>query len=86
MKNLVQKMPQEIVHKYPYSRNPEVILCMIENKKLSQADLSNLNTSEIDSQWNLILQSYTAVVYGLGEVCDPKQLKMLDGVSLYPWI
>jgi hypothetical protein len=48
--------------------------------------LEAINTSQIDKQWGLILQSYTAVVYGLGEVCEIQNLKMLNGVSLYPWI
>jgi hypothetical protein len=48
--------------------------------------LGSINTSDIDKQWGFILQSYAAVVYGLGEVCDIQNLKMLNGVSLYPWI
>lgn len=86
LKNLIQKMPDQILHQYPYSSNPEIILCMIENKKLNQSQLNNLNTSEIDVQWKLILQSYTSVAYGIGQVCPVSDLKMLTGISLLPWI
>lgn len=59
---------------------------MIENKKLNASQLNSLNTSEVDIQWRLILQSYTAAVYGLGQVCPINDLKMLTGISLSPWI
>lgn len=62
------------------------MLCMIENKKLNASQLNSLNTSEVDTQWRLILQSYTAAVYGLGQVCPINDLKMLTGISLSPWI
>lgn len=62
------------------------MLCMIENKKLDASQLNSLNTSEVDTQWRLILQSYTAVGYGLGQVCPITDLKMLMGISLCPWI
>lgn len=26
------------------------------------------------------------MIYGVGEICNLSQLKMLNGVSLYPWI
>lgn len=59
---------------------------MIENKKLDADQLSSLNTSEVDQQWSLIIQSYASVIYGIGEVCNPLDLKMQSGISLYPWI
>ena len=79
-------MPDTILHQYPYPTNPELILCLIQNKKIPAQSLGSLNISNIDSQWNLILQSYTAFVYGIGEICSINQLKMLNGVSLSPWI
>jgi hypothetical protein len=86
LKNLIQKMPMELLKRYPYPSNPELLLCLIENKKLDQGELSGLNTAQVDEQWGLILQSYTALVYGCGSLCDIRALKMLNGVSLYPWI
>lgn len=59
---------------------------MIENKKLDQGQLAALNTSEVDTQWELIIQSYAFVVYGMGSICDTRDLKMQSGISLYPWI
>lgn len=48
-------MPSEILHKYPYSANPEIILCMIENKKLDYSIVSGINTDKFDKQWKLII-------------------------------
>jgi hypothetical protein len=86
VKNLIQKMPLELLHQYPYPSNPELLLCLIENKKLEHSELSALNISQVDEQWSFILQSYTSFVYGLGSICDIRSLKMLNGVSLSPWI
>lgn len=86
LKNLIQKMPEPILFRYPYPVNPEILLCLIENKKIPGDMLGGLNLSGIDRQWALILESYTSFIYGVGQICDLGQLKMLNGVSLYPWI
>jgi hypothetical protein len=59
---------------------------LIENKKLRADELSSLGNTPMDGQWRMILQSYTALVYGVGSVSDPEQLKLMSGVSLYPWV
>lgn len=59
-------MPEQILHYYPYPTNQELLLCLIENKKLTPDQISMLPTNQIDIQWNLILQSYTSFVYGIG--------------------
>jgi hypothetical protein len=35
LKNLIQKMPNDILKRYPYPTHPELLLCLIENKRLS---------------------------------------------------
>lgn len=61
-------MPYNIFTKFPIPLHQELILCIIENKKLSVNELGCLNTSQVDNNWALILQSYSFVVYGIGEV------------------
>ncbi len=58
----------------------------MENKKILPADLVNLNTSNIDANWSMILQSYSFLVYGIGQVTEPKNLLKVTGVSMYPWL
>ena len=36
--------------------------------------------------WAMILQSYSYIVYGIGNVSEPKDLKLVTGVSLFPWL
>ena len=86
LKNLIQKLPDNILHKYPYPIHSELILALIENKRLSLNDIGQLNTSLVDGIWAQYLQSYKAVVYGEGTVTSPQNLKTITGVSLYPWL
>jgi hypothetical protein len=64
LKNLIQKLPDNILHKYPYPIHSELILALIENKRLSLNNIGQLNTSLVDGIWAQYLQSYKAVVYG----------------------
>lgn len=66
LKNLIQKLPDNIIHKHPYPMHSELILALIENKRLTQEALLNLNTSMVDPAWAQYLQSYKALVYGSG--------------------
>jgi hypothetical protein len=86
LKNLIQKLPDNILRKYPYPIHSELILALIENKRLSLNDIGQLNTSLVDGIWAQYLQSYKAVVYGEGTVTSPQNLKTITGVSLYPWL
>ena len=79
-------MPDQILHNYPYPTKPELVLCMIENKKLSPEALQFLDTSEFDQQWSSIVQSYTSVIYNTCEVSNPNSLNLIAGISFYPWI
>lgn len=51
LKNLIQKLPDDILHKYPYPLHSELILALIENKRLSLNQIAQLNTSLVDSIW-----------------------------------
>ncbi len=64
LKNLIQKLPDNILHKYPYPIHSELILALIENKRLSLNNIGQLNTSLVDGIWAQYLQSYKAIVYG----------------------
>lgn len=41
-------MPEQILHKYQYPIHPELILCLIENKKIHPNDLQKLGFNKID--------------------------------------
>lgn len=40
----------------------------------------------VDNIWAQYLQSYKFIVYGYGNITDPQGLKLVTGVSLYPWL
>lgn len=61
-------MPDNILHKFPLPTNPQLILALIENKRLQNNQLVNLDTREVDEIWAMILQSYSFIVYGVGNV------------------
>jgi len=42
--------------------------------------------SEVDENWSNILQSYSFIVYGVGQVTDSQNIKVVAGLSLYPWL
>lgn len=86
LKNLIQKLPDSILHKYPYPLHSELILALIENKRLALNDIGKLDTSLVDGIWVQYLQSYKSIVYGEGAVTNPQNLKSITGVSLYPWL
>ena len=86
LKNLIQKLPDDILHKYPYPFHSELILALIENKRLNPGQIAQINTSLVDNVWAQYLESYKALVYGVGSVTNPQYLKSITGVSLYPWL
>ena len=79
-------MPMEILMRYRYPTHPELLLCMIENQKIPPADLTSLDTSQVGSVWNPYLKSYCSLMFGVGELVHPKELKLIVGLSLYPWL
>jgi hypothetical protein len=88
LKNLMRQMPPEVLNGYPLPTNPGLLLCLIENKLIRPEQLASLNTSEVDSSWSPTLQSYLALVYGIGELAATETAvrSVPNGVSLYPWI
>ena len=36
--------------------------------------------------WSPYLKSYGALVYGVGELAHPQELRLVIGVSLFPWL
>jgi hypothetical protein len=59
---------------------------LIENKRLAPNEITQLNTSLVDSIWAQYLESYKAIVYGSGTATNTQNLKIITGVSLYPWL
>ncbi len=47
LKNLIQKMPNDLLRRYPYPTHPELLLCLIENKRLSPEEIFRLDTTQI---------------------------------------
>ena len=86
LKNLIQKMPSDILMRYRYPTHPELLLCMIENQKVPPGDLASLDTSQVPAVWSPYLKSYCALVYGVGELAHPQELRLITGVSLFPWL
>lgn len=89
LKNLIRIMPPEVLHGYPMPTNPGLLLCLIENKLIQPEQLANLNLVEVDAAtWSPTLQSYLALVYGIGELAATQNAirHVPNGVSLYPWI
>ncbi len=86
IKNLIQKLPDNVLHKYPYPLHSELILALIENKRLDLNQVTQLDTNLVDNNWAQYLSSYTTIVYGSGIVNSCQNLKAITGVSLYPWL
>lgn len=86
LKNLIQKLPDNVLHKYPYPLHSELILAMIENKRLNLDQITQLDTSLVDNIWAQYLSSYKTIVHGSGSVNSSQTLKTITGVSLYPWL
>jgi hypothetical protein len=86
LKNLIQKMPDNILHKYPYPLHSELILALIENARLNYDQIVNLNTKMVDGIWSKYLQTYTFLSTGKGAITNSQGLKAITGVSLCPWI
>jgi len=40
LKNLIQKLPNNVLHKYPYPVHSELILALIENKRLAPNEIT----------------------------------------------
>lgn len=61
-------------------------MALIENKRLNINQIAQINTTLVDNVWAQYLESYKALVYGVGSVTNPQYLKSITGVSLYPWL
>jgi fumarate reductase subunit D len=66
LKNLIQKMPIELLRRYPYPNHPQLILCLIENKRLEVGEIYRLDTSQVDQAWLPYIVGYTQLIYGVG--------------------
>lgn len=51
LKNLIQKMPPELLKRYSYPSHPQLILCLIENQRFALEEVCNLNIGGFDQNW-----------------------------------
>lgn len=86
LKNLIQKMPDDILKRYPYPTHPELLLCLIENKRLSPGEIFRLDTSQVGEIWLPYITGYTFLLYGVGALAPAAALRPITGVSLFPWL
>lgn len=75
-----------MLRNYPWPTHPQLILALIENQRISAQELGCLDTSQVNQIWSPYLSSYSAVVYGIGSLCNPQDVKSIVGVSLFPWL
>lgn len=68
LKNLIQKMPNDLLRHYPFPAHPELLLCLIENKRLTKEEIFGLNTSQVGSPWLPYITGYTTALYGIGNL------------------
>lgn len=86
LKNIIQKAPDQVLRNYPWPTHPQLILALIENQRISAQELGSLDTSQVNQIWSPYLSSYSAMVYGIGSLCNPRDVKSIVGVSLFPWL
>lgn len=79
-------MPPQLLQRYPLPRHQQLLLCLIENKRLDPQQFGRLDTSMVDAQWSPYLTGYSYFVYGIGELAPVRLLKPIVGVSLAPWL
>ena len=86
LKNIIQKAPDHVLRNYPWPRHQELILALIENKRISPQELSTFDTSQVTPSWSAYLSAYSLVVFNVGQLCPPENLSRIVGVSLFPWL
>lgn len=68
LKNLIVKMPREILFSYPLPNHPALILCLVEHKILEPSQLSTLDFTLVIDNWLPIIKSYVSVIYSINTV------------------
>lgn len=80
-------MPTNILFRYALPTHHQLLLCLIENKRIENPVLlTSLDLGNLDQLWVNILQSYVYVCYQIGSVCDTGNIRVVPGLSLYPWL
>lgn len=94
LKNLIQKMPIELLRRYPYPSHPQLLLALIENKRLTPEEAASLAFLNIDEIWRPYVLAYLHALYGIitlteeefTSLTDPARLHPIAGLSLFPWL
>jgi hypothetical protein len=86
LKNIIQKGPDHVLRNYPWPKHSQLILALIENRRLSQQELNCIDTSQVDMIWTPYLSSYSCMVYDVGNLSNPSEIRSILGVSLFPWL
>ena len=86
LKNIIQKAPDQVLRNYPWPTHQELILALIENRRISAEELGGLNTSSVNELWSTYLSAYSWVVFNIGGLSDPQAVRGIVGVSLFPWL
>jgi hypothetical protein len=86
LKNIIQKAPDQVLRSYPWPHHQQLILALIENRRLEPQELTVLNTTEVYPNWSPYLAAYSRIVYNVGGLADPQGIHGIVGVSLFPWL